>query len=146
MSAQELSASRFVDLCLGVVVSEISSYLTHTHTHTHTLYFLNISLTTFLFTPPSILTRFRHEPERPTFVVFCSSIPTCVIVSSMFFTMGNQEFLHCISLLCQGKSKRGIFQRLSKNAYNAIAQINYGVTRCPCSFTLGVPNHFRYPL
>ena len=54
--------------------------------------------------------------ERPTFVGFCSSIPTCVIISSMFFTMGNREFLHCISLLPQGKSKTGIFQRLSKNA------------------------------
>jgi len=47
MSAQELSASRFVDLCLGMVVSEISSYFTHT------LYFLNALLTTFLFTQPS---------------------------------------------------------------------------------------------
>jgi hypothetical protein len=31
--------------------------------------------------------------ETPTFVEFCSSIPTCVFVSSMFFMMGNQEFL-----------------------------------------------------
>ena len=30
--------------------------------------------------------------ERPTFVEFCSGIPTCVIVSNMFFTMGNREF------------------------------------------------------
>jgi len=54
--------------------------------------------------------------ERPTFVGFCSSIPTCVIVSSTFFTMGNREFLHCLSLFPQGKSKTGIFQRLSKTA------------------------------
>jgi hypothetical protein len=47
MSAQELSASRFVELCLDMVVSEISSYFTHT------LYFLNTLLTTFLFTQPS---------------------------------------------------------------------------------------------
>jgi len=33
MSAQEFSASRFVELCLSVVVSETSSYFTHTHTH-----------------------------------------------------------------------------------------------------------------
>jgi len=42
--------------------------------------------------------------ETPTFVQFCSSIPTCIAVSSMFFTMGNPEFLHGISLLLQGKS------------------------------------------
>jgi len=46
MSAQELSASRFVDLCHGVVVTEISSYFTHTH-------FLNTLLTTLPFTQPS---------------------------------------------------------------------------------------------
>jgi hypothetical protein len=54
--------------------------------------------------------------ERPTIVGFCSSIPTCVIVSSTFFTMGNREFLHCLSLLPQGKSKTGIFLQLSKTA------------------------------
>jgi len=53
---------------------------------------------------------------RPTFVGFCLCIPTCVIVSSTFFTIGNQEFLLCLSLLPQGKSKTWIFQRLSKNA------------------------------
>jgi len=57
----------------------------------------------------------------------------------------NQEFLHCISLLPQGKSKTGIFLRLSKNAQNATDQINYGVARCLCSYTLAVPNQFRYP-
>jgi len=89
---------------------------THTHAHTHTSYFLNTSLTTFLFTLPSIHTRHRQEP-RTTYVCWVfSSIPTCVIVSSMFFTMTNREFLHCISLLPQEKSKTGIFQRLSKNA------------------------------
>jgi hypothetical protein len=31
--------------------------------------------------------------ETPTFVEFCFSILTCVFVSSMFFTMGNWEFL-----------------------------------------------------
>jgi len=42
-------------------------------------------------------------------------------------------------------TKTGIFQWLSKNVQNAIAQINYGVAQCPCSFTLAVPNQFRYP-
>jgi len=37
MYAQEISASRFVELCLAVVVSEIIILLrAHTHTHTHT--------------------------------------------------------------------------------------------------------------
>jgi len=31
MCAEEISALKFVELCLGVVVSEISSYFTHTH-------------------------------------------------------------------------------------------------------------------
>ena len=34
---------------------------------------------------------------RLTFVECCSSIPKCLIVSSMFFTMGNQEFSHGFS-------------------------------------------------
>jgi len=42
--------------------------------------------------------------ERPTCVEWCFSIPTCIIFSSMFFTMGNWESLHDISLLRQGKS------------------------------------------
>jgi hypothetical protein len=50
MYAQEISASRFVKLCLGMVVSETSSYFTNTS------YFLNTLLTTFLFTQPSIHT------------------------------------------------------------------------------------------
>jgi hypothetical protein len=39
----------------------------HTHTHTHTSYFLTTSLTTFLFTQPSIHTWHRHEP-RTTYI------------------------------------------------------------------------------
>jgi len=50
MYAQEISASRFVKLCLGMVVSETSSYFTNTS------YFLNTSPTTFLFAQPSIHT------------------------------------------------------------------------------------------
>jgi hypothetical protein len=61
MYAQEISASRFVEFCPGVVVSETSSYFTHTS------YFLNTSLTTFLFTQPSIHTQHHHEP-RTTYV------------------------------------------------------------------------------
>jgi hypothetical protein len=103
MSARELSASRSVDLCLGVVVSEISSYFTHTHI-THSQHFTNIFSLHTTLTLDTVMNR-----ERPTFVGFCSSKPTCFIVSSMFFTMGNPEFLHCLSLLPQGKSKTGIY-------------------------------------
>jgi hypothetical protein len=39
----------------------------HLTSHTNTSYFLNPSLTTFLFTQPSIHTRHRHEP-RMTYV------------------------------------------------------------------------------
>ena len=45
MHAQEILASRFVELCLGIVMSEIIILL---HTHTHT-YFLRTSLTDFFF-------------------------------------------------------------------------------------------------
>jgi len=38
------------------------------------------------------------------FVEFYSSIPTCVIISSMFFMMGKREFLHGMSFLRQGNS------------------------------------------
>jgi len=52
MCAQEIPASRFVELCPGVVVSEKSSCFTHT------AYFLNTSLTTFFFS----LTTFFFSP------------------------------------------------------------------------------------
>jgi len=73
------------------------------HTHTHTSYFLNTSLKTFLFTP---LANTVMNRERPTFVEFSSSIPTCIVISSMCFTLGNREFLHGVSLLHQGKSNQ----------------------------------------
>ena len=75
MYAQVISASRFVELCLSVVVAETSSYCNHTHTHTHTYthththpqphthththtsYFLKTSLTTFFFTSLEVHTR-----------------------------------------------------------------------------------------
>jgi hypothetical protein len=76
--------------------------LLHTHTHILSQHFTNIfSLHT---THYSHATLCCHEPKRSTFVEFCSSVPTCVVVSSMFFTMRNQEFLHGISLLLQAKS------------------------------------------
>ena len=50
--AQEITASRFVELCLGVTVSEKSSYFTHSP------YFLKTPLTTFFFTPFAV--HMRH--------------------------------------------------------------------------------------
>jgi len=49
MYAQEISASRFVELCLGVIVS---TYLTTTR------YFLKTSLTTFFFSPLAVHTQY----------------------------------------------------------------------------------------
>ena len=49
MYLQEISASRIVELCPGVVVSEKSSYFTHTHTHTHTHIILTQHITNNFF-------------------------------------------------------------------------------------------------
>ena len=81
--------------CRGSVRNIISL---HTHHHTSTLHCQLFSSHHSLFTRDTVMNR-----ERPTFVEFCSSISTCVI-SSMFFTKGNPEFLRGISLLRQGKS------------------------------------------
>jgi hypothetical protein len=51
-------------------------------------------------------TLYSHATPSRTENDLCllSFVPVCVIVSSMFFTMGNREFLRGISLLHQGKS------------------------------------------
>ena len=50
------------------------------------------------------------------FVECCASISTCFIVSSMFFTMGNQEFPRGFfpDSFKERVTKTGIFQLLSK--------------------------------
>jgi hypothetical protein len=49
MYAQEISASSFVELCLGVLESEIIILLhAHTHTHTHTPCFLKTEMQDWL--------------------------------------------------------------------------------------------------
>jgi len=53
MYVQEISASRLVELYLGVVFSEIIILL-----HTHTSYFLKTSLTTLFFTTLAVHTRY----------------------------------------------------------------------------------------
>jgi len=53
MFAQEISASRFVEFCLGVVVE----ILTLTHTQTHTILPQNYT-NNFFFTPLAVHTRY----------------------------------------------------------------------------------------
>ena len=103
MHAQEISAWRFVELCLIVVVSEASSYFTCTP------YFLKTSLTTFFFTPLAVHTRHFScvavmNRDWPNIVECCSSLPTCAIIYSISFARRNQESLHHIFLFRQGKS------------------------------------------
>jgi len=70
MNAQEISAWRFVELCLSLVVSEASSYFTLAP------YFLKTSLTTFFFKPLAV--HMRHfscvaftNQDWPNFVECC---------------------------------------------------------------------------
>jgi len=51
MYAQEISVSRFMELCLVLVVSEIIILL-----HTHTPYYFKTSLTNFISTPLAVHT------------------------------------------------------------------------------------------
>jgi len=54
MYAQEISASRFMELCLVLVVSEIIIlFHTYTHTHTHTILFQNFTNKFYLHTARS---------------------------------------------------------------------------------------------
>jgi hypothetical protein len=88
----------------------------------HTSYCLNTSLTNYLFAPLAF--HIRHfscfavtNRDWPTIVVYCSSLPTCIIVSNISFTRGNRESLH-ISLLHQGKR---YFSGSLKNSYYSTA-------------------------
>jgi hypothetical protein len=123
MCAQEISATRFVDLCLGLVVSEIIILL---HTHTHMPYFFKTSLTNFISTPHTVHTRHSNcvavtNRDWPNFVWCCFSLPTCTIISSVSLTMRNQKSLYMI-----------------------FAEITDAVARSPYFFILAVPNQFRY--
>ena len=93
-----------------MVLSETSSY--YTHTHTHTSYFRHISLKNFT---RNVLAASQSQ-DRPTFVECCSSLPTCLIVSSICSTRENRESLYDLSLPRQERvTKTEIFQ-LFKNA------------------------------
>ena len=94
MYAQEISASRFVELCLGVVVTN-NNLTSHPHSH-------KTSLTTFFFTPLAVHTRYfscvavTHR-DWQTFFQSCYSPPTCTIISILSFTRRNLESIHDIS-------------------------------------------------
>jgi hypothetical protein len=113
----------------------------HTHTHTHIILPQHF---TYNFSHHSLFTcdTFTNR-ERPAFFEWCSSVPTCVIIFSMFFVMGNRESLHDISLLRQGKSNenRDISAVVLK-LFNFYCQNKW----CPCFFTLAVPNQFTCPV
>jgi len=80
MYAQEISTSRFLELCLCVVVSETSPYFTRA------LYFLRTSLTTFssrhsqfthniLAVLPSLTENYQTLLTAVSFYLLMSSIP-----------------------------------------------------------------------
>jgi len=72
--------------------------------HTHVSYFSVLHCQLFSSHHSLFICGTVTNQERSTFVEWCSSVPTCVIFSSVFFTMGNQESVRDISLLRQGKS------------------------------------------
>ena len=97
MYAQEILASRFVELCHGVVVSEISPYFTRTP------YFLKTSLTAFFFSPLAVHTRYFScvavtNRDWPNFVECCSSLSTCAI-NSVYLSRGGIESVYMIFFL-----------------------------------------------
>ena len=74
--AKEIPASKFVELWLGMVVSETSAYYAHISYFRH-----NTSLNTFLFTLLTVYTRhfgcvIIMNQDRPTSVWCCSSLLT----------------------------------------------------------------------
>jgi hypothetical protein len=92
MHAQEISAWRFVELCLGVVISEIIILL---HAHTHTILSQNFT-NKFFFTPFAVHTRYFScvavtNWDWPTFVE-CSSVyqPTTQYPYFFIFAVPNQ--------------------------------------------------------
>jgi hypothetical protein len=79
------------------------------NTHPHTAYFLNTSLTTFLFTPLAV--RMRHfvspswtETDQPLSSVV--SVYRLELSCPMYISQGGVENLHDISLHPQGKSNQ----------------------------------------
>jgi len=94
MYKQEISASRFVELCPGVVVSEKSSYFTHT------CHLLNTSLTTFFFSPLAVHTQhFSCVPiTNKTDQTLLSAVPLYRLAPSfsVYLSRGTIESLYMI--------------------------------------------------
>jgi hypothetical protein len=85
------------------------TYLLLTHLFTYLLTLFSTSLTTFLFTPLAVnVWHFScvtvRTRDRLTFVECCSSLLTCVFISSISFVRENWEYLDDISLHPQGNS------------------------------------------
>jgi hypothetical protein len=81
--------------------------LLHTHIHTHTTYFLNISLTIFLFTPLAVHLRHFASPSRTeTYQPMLSAVPDYRLAVScpVYTSRGGIEHLRDIFLLLQGKN------------------------------------------
>jgi hypothetical protein len=88
--AQEISGSRFVELCLGMVVSETYCYFTHTHTHTHPIPSQNITNKFFFFLHHS---QFPHD----------------ILASSLSRTETDQPLLSAVPVYRLGPSFPVIF-------------------------------------
>jgi hypothetical protein len=94
MYAQEISASRFAELCPGLVVSETSPYFTRTP------YFLKTSLTTFFFTPLAVRMRLLAAslPRTETDQTLLGAVPVYRLAPSfpIYLSRGGIESLYVI--------------------------------------------------
>jgi hypothetical protein len=117
MYAQEISASRFVEWCLGVVVSETPSYFTHTHTHAHIIIILSqhfpnsFSLYTTLCSHTT-LSCTENDLHLLSFVPvyqYALYFPVC-------FLQWEIEHFYIVFPYSVKERVKWIFQRMSKNA------------------------------
>jgi hypothetical protein len=95
MYAQEISASRLVEMCLGVVVSEISHYFTHIpyflKTTPKTLFFLPLAVTHNILAASLSLT----ETDQ----ALLSAVRGCVLAPSIpYMSRGGSRACVCFFL------------------------------------------------
>jgi len=84
MFAYETPVSEFVQLCHGVVVSEISSFYTHIILPPHFTNNFSLHTTRSSHTIFWLRHRHRNRQNNPGWVLFQST--DCGIISSIFFT------------------------------------------------------------